>query len=120
MVGAITNVRTYLSRADIRMKSPAQRVAVEVIAFGVVLLSTEAAIRAFRPETVISDMETRKELISQRTARKLDVDFDSRSLLEVVTDLRRRGIEAFPGVSREWPRSPNVRKFLPPNLYPLS
>ena len=44
------------------------------------------------------------EAVSERLkgAKKFGVDFDTRSKLEVIADLRRKGIDAYPGIPPRW------------------
>ena len=90
------------------------RVACEIGALLVALLGAELLLRILAPEPA-----------STQHARKADADrlglpFDLRTKSEVVAELRSRGIEAFPGMSREWPRHPRVRQQLPEGMFPLS
>ncbi len=90
------------------------RVAAEIAALVVALLGAELLLRIVSPETA-----------STQVARKVDADhlglpFDLRTKSEVVADLRAHGIDALPGMSREWPRVARVRQQLPAGLFPLS
>lgn len=90
------------------------RVALEIGALLVSLLGAELLLRILAPPAA-----------STQIARKIDADrvglpFDLRTKTEVVGDLRAHGVDAFPGMSREWPRSPRVRQQLPEGMFPLS
>ncbi len=90
------------------------RVALEIVSLGVALLAAEVLLRILAPDPATTQL-----------ARKLDADhlglpFDMRTKSDVVTDLRAHGIDALPGMSREWPRNARVRQQLPDGLFPLS
>jgi len=90
------------------------RVAMEIGALVCALIGAEVLLRILAPEAA-----------STQQARKIDADhlglpFDLRSKSEVVADLRAHGVDALPGMSREWPRHPRVRQQLPDGLFPLS
>lgn len=97
-----------------------RNVAIELAVCAVALLGAEFALRAFMPEVIVENPQTRATLLARRAAAQASPDHDERSRLEVVRDLRTRGIDAYPGISREWPRDPRVRRELPPGLFPLS
>jgi hypothetical protein len=60
------------------------------------------------------------QLARARDADKLRLPFDSRTKSDVVAELRSKGVDALPGISREWPRLPYIRQQLPNELFPLS
>jgi hypothetical protein len=90
------------------------RVACEIGALVAALYAAELVIRIVAPLPGSTQQERRWD------AGRLGLPFDARSKSEVVTELRARGIDAFPGLSREAPRSASVRQQLPEELYPLS
>ena len=94
--------------------SGAVRVTLELASIGVALLAAEAATCAFVPEPGSTQQERKLD------ADRLGLAFDLRTRSEVVAEMRDRGIDAMPGISREWPRLPRVRQQLPEGLYPLS
>lgn len=90
------------------------RVALEIGGLVIALLGAEFMLRVLAPEPP-----------SSQHARKVDADrlglpFDLRSKSDIVAELRARGIDALPGMSREWPQHPSVRQQLPEGLFPLS
>jgi hypothetical protein len=90
------------------------RVAFEIAGLCAALLGAEVLLRVIAPQPATTQQ-----------ARKIDADrlglpFDLRTKSEVVDALRATGVEAFPGMSREWPRHPSVRQQLPEGLFPLS
>jgi hypothetical protein len=95
-------------------RSVAQRIAAELLAFGIILVAVEVSIVAWTP-----DPEDARAL-RQHAAKKLNLAFDTRSVSEVVQDLRREGVDVLPGISGHWPQQPEVRRYLPAGLYPLS
>jgi hypothetical protein len=89
-------------------------VARELVVAGASLLLLDLAITVFAPDT------PNVQLKRKRVAEKLGVPFDARSKTEVVSALREQGIDAYPGMSREWPRLELVRQQLPEGLFPLA
>ena len=90
------------------------RVAFEIGGGIAALLGAEVMLRVVAPAPA-----------SSQHARKVDADklglpFDLRTKSEVVAELRARGIDALPGMSREWPQRSRVRQQLPEDLFPLS
>jgi hypothetical protein len=61
-----------------------------------------------------------QQLTRKQAADKLGRPFDTRTVSEVVAQLRTDGIDALPGLTRQWALSPFVRERLPAGLYPLS
>src|SRR4029453_8475340 len=53
-------------------------------------------------------------------AERLGVPFDFRTKSDIVAELRSKGVDALPGISREWPRQSRVRQRLPEGMFPLS
>lgn len=94
--------------------SGAMRVTCEIGALLGALLAAELIIRIVAPLPASSQQERKWD------ADRLGVPFDARSKSDVLAELRARGIDALPGITREWPRSPRVRQQLPEGLYPLS
>ncbi|MEP7242491.1 MAG: hypothetical protein ABI885_02275 [Gammaproteobacteria bacterium] len=90
------------------------RVAFEIGAFIVALLAAEFMIRILSPDPPSAQHARAMD------AAHLGIPFDLRTKSEVVTELRARGVDAYPGASREWPRQPRVRQQLPEGMYPLS
>jgi len=90
------------------------RVARELVLFGATLLAVETAIAIWSPDTPSA------QLTRLRVAHKLGLPFDRRTKTEVTQELRDRGVDALPGISREWPQISAVRQQLPAQLYPLS
>ena len=94
--------------ASVRLgPSGAVRVTLELASIGVALLAAEAATCAFVPEPGSTQQERKLD------ADRLGLAFDLRTRSEVVAEMRDRGIDAMPGISREWPRLPRVRQQLP-------
>ena len=60
------------------------------------------------------------QLARASDAAKLQLPFDSRTKSDVVAELRSKGVDALPAISREWPRLPYIRQQLPNELFPLS
>jgi hypothetical protein len=89
-------------------------VARELAAFGITLLVVELLITQLAPELPST------QLNRARVAAKLGIPFDLRTKSQVVEDLRARGEDALPGISREWPRQSRVRQQMPDGLFPLS
>ena len=90
------------------------RVACEIGSLVAALYAAELVIR------IVAPLPGSTQQARQWDAGRLGLPFDARNKSEVVTELRARGIYAFPGISREWPRSARVRQQLPEELYPLS
>src|SRR6185312_8721793 len=95
-------------------RSGVVRVARELIVFGFTLLAVEALIAVWSPEAATP------QITRARAAHKLGLPFDLRTKTEVIQDLRSRGVDAMPGMSREWPQISAVRQQLPDGLFPLS
>lgn len=95
-------------------RSTVNRIVCEVAALAVVLVVVEAAAVVWTPNP--KDVRTQR----QRAAARLGLPFDARYVSDIVRDLRRNGVDALPGFSYNWARLPEVRQFLPPDLYPLS
>ena len=94
--------------------STAKRIVCELAALGAVLVAVEVAIVAWTPNP--KDPRALRE----RAAARLGLPFDSRDASQVVRDLRRKGIDAMPGLDATWPLLPELRRRLPTGLYPLS
>jgi hypothetical protein len=90
------------------------RVARELVLFAVALVAVETAIAIWSPDS------PSPQLTRMRVAHKLGVPFDQRTKTEVTQELRQHGVDALPGISREWPQITAVRQQLPAELYPLS
>jgi hypothetical protein len=104
-----------LAHAGLRQSRTAvMRIARELLMMGVSLLAVETLIAIWSPEL------PSPQQVRMRTAAKLGVPFDPRTKSQVTAELRSKGIEALPGISREWPQVSSVRQQLPPGLFPLS
>lgn len=90
------------------------RVARELVLFGVTLMVVETAIAIWSPDS------PSPQLTRMRVAQRLGLAFDPRTKTEVTQELRNHGVDALPGISREWPQISAVRQQLPAELYPLS
>ncbi len=91
-----------------------RRVACELAVIGIALVLVETAIAIYQP------LQSERAARRMQAASRLDIDFDARTRSEVVADLRRAGIDAYPGTGSEWPLVPSVRRRLPAGVYPLS
>jgi hypothetical protein len=89
------------------------RVAFEIGGLIGALLLAEVTLRIVAPAAP-SNQHAR-----QADAAKLGLPFDIRTKSEVVDELRSQGIDAFPGMSREWVQRPSARQQLPEGLFPL-
>jgi hypothetical protein len=92
----------------------ARRVAGELAFLGLALLVVEALVAIWAPDRPSG------QLVRRDAAAKLGLPFDTRTYSEVVAQLRESGVDALPGLARDWPRHPFVRERLPDGLYPLS
>lgn len=110
VAGAIALVYVALRLWD----SAVQKIALELSILGVSLIAVEALIAVWAPDIPSS------QLVRKQVADKLGVPFDIRSVSDVVAQLRGQGIDALPGISREWPRLSEIRARLPDGFYPLS
>jgi hypothetical protein len=90
------------------------RLALELLAFAAALVVTDFLLRVIAPEPTYAQEGRIWD------ARKLGIPFDGRMKSDVVADLRAKGEDALPGISREWPRQPYIRQQLPDGLFPLS
>jgi hypothetical protein len=90
------------------------RVAFEIAGLLAALLGAEVLLRVLAPQPATTQQARKID------ANRLGLPFDVRTKSEVVDALRAAGVEAFPGMSREWPRHPSVRQQLPEGLFPLS
>ena len=86
----------------------------ELALLGVSLVSVEAC--DCRSE---SDPASR-QLAREKVAETLGIPFDSRTVSQVVDQLRLQGMDALPGIGARWAQLPQVREHLPDGLYPLS
>lgn len=98
----------------------AKRVFYELGLLGAVLCVAELLIINASPQIWTSNIAARKQLVLQAAARRLGAHFDTRSISEVVEDLRSEGIDALPGVGRSWARHPQMEAKLRGEFYPLS
>jgi hypothetical protein len=90
------------------------RVAFEIAGLICALLVAELMLRLLAPLPGTTQEERKID------AERVGVAFDLRTETEFVQSLSGRGIEAFPGMSRDWPRQAIVRQQLPDGLFPLS
>jgi hypothetical protein len=109
-MGAIILGYIALRQSD----STVVRVARELAMLVVSLWIVEAAIAIWAPES------PRVQVTRIRTAAKLGIPFDPRTKSQVTEQLRTQGVDAYPGISREWPQQASVKQQLPENLFPLS
>ncbi|HVY81473.1 MAG TPA: hypothetical protein VG994_10865 [Steroidobacteraceae bacterium] len=115
VIGLLLGTALATGYAALKLSSAGKvRVALEIGAFIAALLGAEIMIHIVSPDPP-----------STQHARKMDADrlgvpFDLRTKSEIVAELRAQGIDALPGISREWPRQPRVRQQLPEGLFPLS
>jgi hypothetical protein len=116
-VAAPAVVAIALADVALRQQEPVvTRVAAEFALLAVSLLVVEAAMTVFAPQTPRSQATQ----IRKAAADRLGLPFDTRTVSDVVTELRRTGVDALPGIAREWALSPAVHERLPDDLYPLS
>jgi hypothetical protein len=94
--------------------SAVRRIARELVVAVFALLAVDLCLTVLAPDSGTSQVRR------QRVAESLGLPFDGRSRTEVVADLRGHGVDAYPGMTREWPRIEVVRQQLPDGLYPLS
>jgi hypothetical protein len=90
------------------------RVASEVALAAVALVLADFLVATWEP------LNADAQSVRIRGAQRHGVPFDGRAVSEVVRDLQREGVDALPGISRNWPRLPMVRERLPDDFYPLS
>jgi len=90
------------------------RVAFEIGAFFVALYGAEILMRVLAPEPPTVAIQRKIN------AERLGVPFDFRTKSDIVAELRSKGVDALPGISREWPRQSRVRQRLPEGMFPLS
>jgi hypothetical protein len=108
-------VALLLAVAAVTISRRAARIAaIELIGLYVTLVVVELAITAVAPQLPSRRLER------QAVARKLGVAFDDRLKSDVVKDLRAGGVDAYPGMSREWPRLPEVKKYVTSDVYWLT
>jgi hypothetical protein len=98
----------------------ARRAAVELVLLGTALLIVESLVTALTPSAWTTNPLARQTLTRVHTAGKLGVDFDERTITEVVHNLREHGVDALPGIGRGWARLPEVQSHLAAGFYPLS
>lgn len=111
-LAALTAVLAYVGLRGTEVA--VRRTLLELGALGITLLALELAVALWKPD------ESDRLLYDRRVAERLDIPFDARRLSKVVLDLRRQGIDAYPGIGRQWGLEPQVAPQLPPGLYPLS
>ena len=92
----------------------ARRITAELLAVGAALVLAEVAIAILMPSP------DDRDAARIRAAERLGLPFDTRSLSEVVADLRSRGVDAYPRLGGVWAQIPAVRRRLPEDLYVLS
>jgi hypothetical protein len=90
------------------------RLAGELSLLGGTLVGVEMLLAIWGPDS--SSPQMRRKI----AADKLGLPFDTRTYSEVVAQLRDRGIDALPGISRAWPRRSSVQERLPSGFFPLS
>ncbi len=103
------------ARADV-----IKAVAREVVLIGAVLLAVEVLLVGEAPEAATKHELARNQLMLESAAQKFGIPFDRRTVSQVVEDLRDRGVDALPGLSRAWPRASELRPRLADGFYPLS
>jgi hypothetical protein len=114
LIGAAL-VALVLAVAAVTISRRAARMAaIELIGLYLTLVLVELAITAVAPQLPSRRLER------EVTAKKLDLPFDARLKSDVVKDLRAAGLDAYPGMSREWPRLPEVKKFATSDVYWLT
>lgn len=119
MVCAGTGAALVLACCALRLPDRLiRRVAIELTALGCALVVVELLIGERAPESRILDPVAASLFARQRAAERIGVPFDGRSISEKVADLRARGIDALPRVTREWPQY--LHEQLPGGIYPLS
>jgi hypothetical protein len=91
-----------------------RRIGIEIVALAAVLLLVETAMALFLPPP--DDRAAQR----RHAASRLGIDFDERSRSEVVADLRRDGVDAYPGTGSSWGGVPMVQRRLPTGFYPFS
>lgn len=115
VVALLLGIAAATGFAAIRLSSSGVvRVAFEIGALICALWVAELLIRVISPNPP-STQHARAD-----DAARLGLPFDLRTKSEIVAELRARGVDALPGMSREWPRQPRVRQQLPEDMYPLS
>jgi hypothetical protein len=97
-----------------RPRRHGRRLAGELSILALSLIVVEVLLMLWAPN-IPSQQLTRK-----KAADKLGRPFDTRTVSEVVAQLRADGIDALPGLTRQWPLLPFVHERLPTGLYPLS
>ncbi len=88
--------------------------AIELLGLYAALVIVEITITAIAPQLPSRRLER------ESVAHKLGTPFDDRLKSEVVKDLRASGVDAYPGMSREWPRLPEVKKLANTDVYWLT
>lgn len=115
LIALISAVAVGLAYVALRQHDSVNRwVARELALLGASLLVVEAAMAILAPEL------PSPQLSRKRVADKLGIPFDSRTVSEVVAELRSQGVDALPGISRPWPQHPRVSERLGDSIYPLS
>jgi hypothetical protein len=91
-----------------------RRLMLELVVLGVAVFFVEAGLTAF------ASVSPNHLLERAKVARKLGITFDQRSKSELVAELRGRGMDAYPGISRNWLESPAMKQRVSSAIYPLS
>jgi hypothetical protein len=110
---------TAVALADVALRRRAglvRRVLAELGLLAMALLVVEAAAALFAPALP----RTQITLVRRSAAARRGIPFDSRTTTEVVAALREQGIDALPGIARDWPLVYSLRPRLPAAFYPLS
>jgi hypothetical protein len=103
-----------------RPENVRRRIAIELCVLGCALFAAEVLITAQTPTAWTKNPIASEILEREHVAERYGVNFDARTVSEVVRDLRRQGVDALPGISRKWPALPQVRPHLPNSFFPLS
>jgi hypothetical protein len=113
MFGALVIGTAFLSIVLFGRRPLVSRLAAEVALLGAVLVTVEVAVIATRPANS-------RAYARDRAAAQLGLPFDMRSSSAVVESLRVQGVEALPGIGRDWARMERVQRHLDAEFYPLS
>jgi hypothetical protein len=120
-VGASAVLTMALAYAAVRASNAfVQRLTLEGATLGCALLVTELIITARSPGTWTDNAAARRVLLRDEAVMRRNLPLDTRTVSEVVADLREQGVDAVPGLARTWPTRLEVRDRLENDFYPLS
>ena len=92
----------------------------ETLALAAGLVCAELIIVASLPTRWSEDGRLQASLAIKQATRKLRIDYDARTPSEVVEALRLSGVDALPGIDRNWPSDHQARAGMADDFFPLS